>query len=461
MSAEEGLVDDDDAPLPWPARAPSPEVCRELFIDDFTARVLIDEAGTILHANPTAAEIIGRTPEEVVGTSIIDYADPGELDSALAALSEMGEPELRTGGIPTVFATQHADGHVVRVELGARDYLDAGGRGMISLRLRTFDREHHLAVFLERLAVGADLDTLLDTVMGHADHLLVDTAPALLLDDGRWVSHEVPEALVRAAEQAPAGSCPWHASSRGERRVVSVDGLPDDLAREARRAGFASCWAEPVVVRNDRSPAASLVMWRVWDGEPFLGAQQAVERLTSTISLAFLHQRARERLEVAASTDHLTGLTNRAEMFAALERSLQAGAVGLLYVDLDRFKEVNDSHGHGVGDRVLVTVADRLRSALRAGDVATRIGGDEFVVLCPGVADDAMTDVAGRLVSALAEPVVVGGHALDLGVSVGAAWSARSEMSADELLEVADRALYRAKRAGGDRWHHADGSGPP
>lgn len=459
MAADPGPVETQQA-LPWPARAPSPEVCRDLFIDDFTPRVLIDEVGTVLYANLAAADLIGRTPEEIVGTSVLDYAVPGDMDTAVAALAEMGEPELRTGGIPIVFATQHTAGHTVQIELSARDHLDADGRGMISLRLRTFDRERSLSIFLEALAAGADLHDLLEAAMAHADHLLVDTAPALLVADGRWISHLVPDGLVRATAAAPVGECPWSGALRGERGVVSVADLPPDLARAASAAGFASCWVEPVVVRNDPSPVAGLVMWRVWDGAPFIGARHAVERLTSTISLAFLHQRARDRLVVAAATDDLTGLVNRAEMFRLLDRSLAAGDVGLFYVDLDRFKAVNDGHGHGVGDRVLVTVAERIRDTLRLTDVAARIGGDEFVILCPGVAPEMMSDIAQRLVRALSDPILVGGRLVHLGVSVGVSWTSDVEASADDLLESADRALYRAKRAGGDRWTHADDPAP-
>lgn len=444
-----------------PARAPSPELCRRLFIDDFGGLLLTDESGQILHANPAVAVLTGATPEEMVGTSVLDYVLPEELDTALAALGEMGEPELRDSGIPIVFAIRHRDGRRVQLEVGARDYFDERGRGMLSMRIRTYDRDYYLGLFLQGLAAGTDLDALLDPIMHHADHLLVDTAPALLHlgTDGagvRWVGHSVPEVLAQAAAEAPAGSLPWDAAHRGQRCVMTVDELPPAVARAARAHGFGSCWTEPVFVRNDETPSASLVMWRVWSGAPLLGALGAVERLTSNISLAFFHQRAREQLVTAAWTDHLTGLANRAEMFSSLGRALEREGVGVLYVDLDRFKSVNDTRGHGTGDTVLVMVADRIRAMLRVGDVAARVGGDEFVVLCPDITREGLRTVATRLVEALSEPFVVDCEPLDLGVSVGAALASGTETTPSAVLDAADRALYRAKRAGGQRWALAD-----
>lgn len=166
--------------------------------------------------------------------------------------------------------------------------------------------------------------------------------------------------------------------------------------------------------------------------------------------------RERERLHHQATHDHLTGLANRAEILARL-RSARAGAeagqhLALAFLDLDRFKEVNDVHGHATGDRLLQLVAARLRGAVRDRDVVGRFGGDEFTVLFDRVEDLATVRVAGeRLLAAVAAPFVVGGAELPVGVSIGIGTCAAGTADEDTLIATADRALYEAKDGGRGR----------
>src|SRR5439155_20269637 len=122
--------------------------------------------------------------------------------------------------------------------------------------------------------------------------------------------------------------------------------------------------------------------------------------------------------------------------------------VGMVFVDLDRFKLVNDGLGHDAGDQLLVLVADRIAAAVRAQDVVARLGSDEFVVLCPSAADlDAITAVALRILDALAAPFTIGGNEVVVGASVGVSAGSGSETPLD-LLRFADTAMYRAKAHG-------------
>ena len=154
-----------------------------------------------------------------------------------------------------------------------------------------------------------------------------------------------------------------------------------------------------------------------------------------------------------ANTDELTGVANRRAVTAHLEEAVAAGAaLGLLVLDVDRFKEVNDRHGHTVGDSVLVSVAQRLGSVLPDGALLARLGGDEFAVLVEGPAVSAgVTGVAllaDDVVAALAEPVAVEGHLFKTSVSVGVACDGEAR-DAVELLRQADAAMYVAKSRGG------------
>ncbi len=162
-----------------------------------------------------------------------------------------------------------------------------------------------------------------------------------------------------------------------------------------------------------------------------------------------------EELARRAHHDALTGLPNRAALVERLDYVLSATAepsVALLFIDLDRFKGVNDAFGHAAGDEVLCAVAERLRACVRSGDIAARIGGDEFVVLCERVRSQGEAEeVAARVVEALGEPFMLAAGEANIGGSVGIA-VARAGCTTESILRRADVAVYEAKRMGGSRF---------
>ena len=158
-----------------------------------------------------------------------------------------------------------------------------------------------------------------------------------------------------------------------------------------------------------------------------------------------------------AHHDALTGLPNRVlfreHVHRAIARARRSNGLAVLCLDLDRFKAVNDTLGHPVGDTLLRAVADRLKSCLRETDLVARLGGDEFAI----VQEDACqpmdaTALARRLVEILAEPFEVEGHRIVIGASVGIALASDGLEGADALLKSANLALYRAKSDGRGTW---------
>ncbi|MBF6327006.1 diguanylate cyclase domain-containing protein [Nocardia transvalensis] len=150
-----------------------------------------------------------------------------------------------------------------------------------------------------------------------------------------------------------------------------------------------------------------------------------------------------DRLWHDAHYDNLTGLANRVLFLDRLAQAVLP--IGLCYLDLDGFKEVNDEYGHTVGDQVLAVVADRLRGAAAPGLVA-RLGGDEFIVLVEGCAgQDRLVALSGRLLAALTEPIHLAGHSISVGASIGTTLVAEHPENIDDLLHTVDTAMYRNK----------------
>ncbi|MBO3761236.1 EAL domain-containing protein [Ciceribacter sp. L1K22] len=170
-------------------------------------------------------------------------------------------------------------------------------------------------------------------------------------------------------------------------------------------------------------------------------------------------ERARQHMEYNSLHDALTDLPNRRFLDQRLKEMDETpgvkGRYALLHIDLDRFKEINDTLGHGAGDVILRHAAARLRENIRRGDFAARIGGDEFVVVCAGTATESdYTELAKRLIDAINASVTYHGHDCRVGASIGIAVKRGPEERADQLLVNADIALYDAKRRGRNRVEH-------
>ncbi len=164
-----------------------------------------------------------------------------------------------------------------------------------------------------------------------------------------------------------------------------------------------------------------------------------------------------KQLNHLARHDALTGLPNRVafrdDVAGFLRRMRRGQSLAVLYLDLDRFKAVNDTLGHPVGDRLLNEVADRLRSVVREVDTITRLGGDEFAIAQSGVEQPRSADIlAQRLIETLSQPYDIGGQLVAVGASVGITLADHNDLDADQLLRRADMALYAAKRHGRGTW---------
>lgn len=197
---------------------------------------------------------------------------------------------------------------------------------------------------------------------------------------------------------------------------------------------------------------------------PNAAMRKALEAFAISTALAIEHATLRARAEASeqrfqqlALEDSLTGVGNRPVLLERLHHALTRrpaarSLLGLVFVDLNGFKDVNDHHTHVAGDEVLIVVAQRLRKAVRTHDTVVRWGGDEFLLLLDPVDDEAsVQDVVRRVERVVAEPVSYHGHHLRVTASVGVALARPDEqVSADELIRRADAAMYAVKRGSGD-----------
>ncbi len=236
--------------------------------------------------------------------------------------------------------------------------------------------------------------------------------------------------------------------------------LPDAFGLPTVRQVHATSPTTPVVVLSGVSDQ-TLALQAVQQGaqDYLVKGQGHPELLTRAVRYSIERKRSEERLTYMAQYDHLTGLVNRMlfrdRLVQAMARSKRLQQpIGLMLLDLDRFKAVNDTLGHDMGDELLKSVAERLKSCVREVDTVARMGGDEFTIILEGVASEQnILVVAKRIRDSIATPFELKGHHVSIGVSIGITIYPIDDHSIDELLKHADAAMYHAKQQGGSDFH--------
>jgi diguanylate cyclase (GGDEF)-like protein/PAS domain S-box-containing protein len=196
-------------------------------------------------------------------------------------------------------------------------------------------------------------------------------------------------------------------------------------------------------------------LWMLSRGLAIRDTEEHAFRMAGSQTDISLQKQAEERLAHDALHDALTGLPNRTLFLDRLEHAMRRvkrskdSLFAVMFLDLDRFKLINDSLGHVCGDQLLVSIAERLQRCLRPGDTVARMGGDEFAVLLDGISAAAdTTRVADRIQKELAQPYILDGHSVSVSASIGITLSSANYKQADEMLRDADIAMYRAKTMG-------------
>ena len=397
--------------------------------------LVVYDDGEIGYANQSAADLFGvARPEDLLGQAPLSFTCAEQREETAVRDHEIMANGRRFHAFERTCIRR--DGIAVEVETSAGP-LQVGDRTVVMAIMRdvTERRRAQTEVADSELRLRTSLDALLD---GFAQYEAV-----------RDERGDIRDFRIRYIN--PAGIAPFGATPDQVVGHTMLEFYPDD------RNG--PLYRDMVSVVESGEPRRRELEFPVNDTDRRTFEVQAV-RMGDGLVLSFRdvteRREAELRLAHAATHDELTGLPNRAMFLDHLERALAKtrrgqGQVAVLYLDLDRFKVVNDSLGHNAGDELLVAVASRLERAVRPSDMVARLGGDEFVILTEGLTGPEEAQTIGKRIEAtLSEPIVIGGQVTSLSSSVGITLAGPTTTAGD-LLRDADAAMYRAKRLGRGR----------
>jgi diguanylate cyclase (GGDEF)-like protein/PAS domain S-box-containing protein len=376
----------------------------------------LHEAAAVLVEQDVDCLIVGLGLPDARGFEVVEVLRDAALDAAVIVLTDRSDSQLAFRALQA-----GVDDYLLRDELPSRD---------LSLSVQ---------YAIERATMKKDLKRA-ESAARALSAIVESTADAILTKN----VHGVIRTWNRGAEQLygyPAADVigrhvdllhPWDQNE--SIRILSSAGEGETVRgmETVHRTSFGSLidvslTVSPLVGEHGQHLGASVI------------ARDISER-----------RQLEERLRRQALFDGLTGLPNRRLLEDRLHQALADAArsgrpVAVLFLDLDRFKEVNDNHGHLAGDRLLVEFARRIRSVVRPADTVARLGGDEFVVVCQDADLRAAKRVAMRITGVLAKPMEIGGRDLTVTASIGAVSSPPCEPDIEALLLRADTAMYRAK----------------
>ncbi len=306
----------------------------------------------------------------------------------------------------------------------------------------------HLVVRIVELLPISSAGVTLISPAGEARHITASDSSA--------------RGFVRLQTEMSEGPC-MAAYSTGE--PVAVPDLRDDdrfpnFARRGLEKGLRAVFSFPLIHEGHRLGALDL--YRKTSGPMDADATEAAQTLANVTTAYLINAQTRTELveasELAVHNSHhdtLTGLPNRTLLVQRLDHAMLRSRrskkmLAVLFIDLDRFKTINDSYGHHVGDELLSAVADRLTKLLRPGDTLARLSGDEFVILCEDLEDATQVEpVATRIGAAFEDEFALTNVELHVSASVGIAFAGFAGDMPEEVLQKADAAMYKAKRRGG------------
>lgn len=436
-----------------------------------TAVVITDENGSIRYINAGFTRMLGWRLEEISGLSPMALLSP-HLSQEFTA---QYRAELRRGSSvhrEEIVLGKNGDKYWIRVQ--ANPIMGPDGRLQSSIAMLTDITQAKMHEVLQRrvlesMARDQPLVDVLELMCRKVERIAPDiTASILEIENGRLHSlaaPSLPDAYTAALDGLAigplAGSC-GTAAFRNQ-PVLVRDIATDPLWAEHRHLvlplGYQACWSTPIRTHEGQVIGTFALYYRRFDRlEPDPFHQKLINACTDLCALALEREQARRRIRQLAFYDPLTQLPNRSLLLAQADKALKTAAhekspLAIIFINLDRFKQINDSLGRPAGDKLLCTVARRMLAQVRPQDIVGRLSGDEFVVALPNCSSPEAVGFVERLQTLLAQPLEIDRLTLTCSASCGISMFPADGRDMETLLHRADMATHQAKTAG--RGHYS------
>jgi diguanylate cyclase (GGDEF)-like protein/PAS domain S-box-containing protein len=437
----------------------------ELAVNETNSAVYVTDAQTnIIFVNRTFTSMLGYEPREVYGRRAREVLGSKHYtDDDYARIWG----EFRRGrSVQEEVRTHDRNGREVWLTVVLRAVFEKDGTfkhliGVLedtteSRQIQTLQRD-----VLEAVAQEVPLAEVMTMICERAERMFPEIVCSIIAVDRDkklrpLAAPSLPDYYSEAIDgldigpkAGSCGTCAW----RGEPVTVDdieTDPLWDDYKGLPLPLGLLACWSSPIKLRDGRVAGTFAFYFREKRG-PGAWHEQVVNACLQLCILALERHEAKERIANLAYYDGLTGLPNRAKLREEMEAcfdNAESPKAALLFLDIDHFKDVNDTLGHSVGDSFLKEIAARIKSVVWDIDIISRHGGDEFVIVLAGADAPRAQAVAERLIEVIGEPVRVEGVTLPASVSVGISLCPENGIDSATLLRNADTAMYRAKSEG-------------
>ncbi|WLI90507.1 diguanylate cyclase [Massilia sp. R2A-15] len=434
----------------------------------------VDMTGRFVFVSAAGERIFGYRPQDMVGMSMIDLVAPEDRARTLARVDE-----VIAGPADPLFENRyvHKDGHYIDIMWTARwseaDQLRIAVARDVTERKRGERLRAALYAISEAAIAASSLPALFALVHQIVKELLPAPGFTIALYDQQQdlvtLSYHVDEHGVAAAPDMTAAAPLCAHVARSGRPLLLTPQNRDALPEALRAAGatVAPYWLG-VPLASGNSTVGAIVVRSLPGAAPYTEQDQALMQFVAAqLDTAVERMQMQHQLQHMARHDALTGLPNRQLFHDRLESALaragrSAQGFALLYLDLDKFKQVNDRYGHWAGDLLLKEVGVRLQHCVREADTVARLGGDEFVVLLEAVATPQDAEhVTQKILQAFERPVDIGGREVVSRPSIGVAMYPEHGDSVLQLLDYADTAMYAVKqRRAQEQAAAVSGSGP-
>jgi diguanylate cyclase (GGDEF)-like protein/PAS domain S-box-containing protein len=427
------------------------------------AIVLTNSAKRVVYINQGFTRLFGFQPEEILGKLLSDvllgpHSDPALLESIRSNISAQGEFHVET-----MLYSKSGQPRWVSMVINASPEASGGPGGSITVLTDiTLTKMHEVlqTKVLEGMVNELPLPDLMALVCREVERIAPEVTASILAVDAQGclrplAAPGLPAAVCDALDGLPigpqVGSCGTAAFRNAP--VIVTDIATDPLWTDYRDlfapTGLRACWSSPIS-NHQGKPIGTFAFYFREPRSPGALHQRLVEVCLHLCALAIDRDSTHRRIHQLASFDTLTGLPNRAMFRSSAERALAGlepeGHPGaLLFLDLDRFKQINDTQGHAAGDAVLCEVAARLTQCLRARDLIGRLSGDEFVLLLSECTTEQAVPMAQRILESIAQPLHINGQVHRPHASLGIAMFPDDGGNIDTLLLHADQAMHQAK----------------